>query len=320
MYKEYKLRIKPLSTYITPWHSDTFVGHILWAIRYMEGIEELNKIKDEIKKGNPPFIFSNGLINGKFPKPNYPILERANLINIGEKHYGNNYYTALKKIKKLNILDEEEFNIYIDGFNIENFLKEKLIYLKEKGNFPKVEGIKSENISHNVINRISGGTSDESLYSLVENFVGENHEIVFLLKLREDFPLDKLKKYIEYIELNGYGKKASSGKGAFKVISLEENNIKIVDNPNAFIVLSNYIPKEGDYEEVLSADTITKYAKVGGTEEEHPFKRPFIAFTSGSLFKGNTDGIKGKALENIHYNKDIIQFGMAYTIGVRIDE
>jgi CRISPR/Cas system CSM-associated protein Csm4 (group 5 of RAMP superfamily) len=86
------------------------------------------------------------------------------------------------------------------------------------------------------------------------------------------------------------------------------------------MVLSNYIPKNGDYEEALSVKTITKFGKVGGNEEDMPFKKPFICFEKGSIFKGNAADIKGKILEGVHYDKSIVQFGIPYTVEVRVDE
>ena len=143
----------------------------------------------------------------------------------------------------------------------------------------------------------------------------------FFIKLREDFSREKLETYINYVALNGFGKKASTGKGAFQILSLEENKTSFkVENPNAFMVLSNYIPKVGDYEEVLSVKTLTKFGKVGGNEENNPFKKPFICFEAGSLFKGTADNIKGKLLEDLHYEKSIVQFGIPYIVEVRTDE
>ena len=323
MYKEYRLKIKPLSTYITPWQSDTFVGHIFWAIKYIEGDAFLEQVIDDSKNLKPPFIFSNAILENLLPKPDYPTLRRSELMALGQEIIGEDYYKELKKIKKNNLLCEAEFLNYINGCNAKKLIKNKLVLEKNKKS-DNVESKKSNsaiaiNMTHNTINRLTGTTVDNSLFTNVEYFANGNLD--FFIKLREDFPLEKLKKYIEYVSLNGFGKKASTGKGAFQILSLEENKTSFkVENPNAFMVLSNYIPKVGDYEEVLSVKTLTKFGKVGGNEDNNPFKKPFICFEAGSLFKGTADNIKGKLLEDLHYEKSIVQFGIPYIVEVRIDE
>lgn len=317
MYKEYRLKIKPLSTYITPWQSDTFVGHLFWAIKFIEGDGYLEKLINDSKNLEPPFIFSDGFVEGYLPKPDYPILKRSELIELGEG-YGKDSYTALKKVKKISDLSADEFNSYINGCDIKGFIKNSLDKLKNNKELIKSIRPKMLNNTHNSINRVTGTTTENSLFTNVEYFLGTNIE--FYIRLRDDISLDKLKKYIEYVALDGFGKKASSGKGAFELVSLElSNNFPVIVNPNAFIVLSNYIPKIGDYEEALSVKTLTKYGKIGGNEEELPFKKPFICFEKGSLFSGESKTIKGKILENLHHDSKVIQFGIPYIVAVRID-
>jgi CRISPR-associated protein Csm4 len=318
MYKDYRLRIKPLSTFITPWQSDTFVGHLFWAVRYIEGEEYLKGFIKDSKEFKPPFIFSDGIIRGQLPKPDYPTLKRSQLIKLGREYFGENSYTALKKVKKINTIKEEEFREYIKGCDGATFIKNKLISLKNSKSNESKNPIKTLNITHNTINRITGTTTDGDLFSTVEYLV--DGEILFYIKMRKDLEIESLKKYIEYVALTGFGKKSSSGKGAFEIVSLEENQAFNLENSNAFMVLSNYIPKNGDYEEALSVKTITKFGKVGGNEEDMPFKKPFICFEKGSIFKGNAADIKGKILEGVHYDKSIVQFGIPYTVEVRVDE
>ena len=221
MYKEYRLKIKPLSTYITPWQSDTFVGHIFWAIKYIEGDKFLEQLIEDSKTFNPPFIFSNAIMEDLLPKPDYPTLKRSELMALGQEIIGEDYYTALKKIKKENLLCEAEYNHYINGCNNKEFIKIKLLDIKNNKLKSTKKGIIPINSTHNVINRLTGTTTENSLFTNVEYFIDGNLE--FYIKLREDFPKEKLEAYINYIALNGFGKKASTGKGAFKILSLEEN-------------------------------------------------------------------------------------------------
>ncbi|KDE66001.1 hypothetical protein FUSO6_12600 [Fusobacterium necrophorum DAB] len=49
-YAIYCWKIKALSSYLTPWQSDTIYGHIFWAISLLEGEEELKKIIREFEE------------------------------------------------------------------------------------------------------------------------------------------------------------------------------------------------------------------------------------------------------------------------------
>lgn len=67
MYETYLWKIKPISSFITPWQSDTIYGHFLWGISLLYGDDEVRKVIDDFKKLNSPFIISDGFIDGKLP-------------------------------------------------------------------------------------------------------------------------------------------------------------------------------------------------------------------------------------------------------------
>ena len=126
---------------------------------------------------------------------------------------------------------------------------------------------------------------------------------------------------IKFIEGNGYGKKSSIGKGDFETVSFEKfGGFAEIKNADGFVVLSNYIPKEFDYEEIVYETPLIKFAKIGnhGRNAENPFKKPFACFRSGSIFKkGETEKV-GKVLENIHFDRSIVQIGIPFVLEVKL--
>ena len=91
---------------------------------------------------------------------------------------------------------------------------------------------------------------------------------------------------------------------------------------NGYIVLSNYVPREGDYSEVISGDILTKRGKVAEGSEiaEFPFKKPFVYYVPGSIFREAENEIKGRVLEKIHIDPKVVQIGIPFVLGVNIEE
>ena len=49
-----------------------------------------------------------------------------------------------------------------------------------------------------------------------------------------------------------------------------------------------------------------------------PSKNPFACFTAGALFKGSINNEKGKVLTNIYINKNVVQIGIPFILGVKL--
>ena len=310
MYNIYRMRIKLHSSYITPWQSDTIMGHLFWAIKYRYGEDRLEEILKDAEK-NPVFIVSDAFEEGRYPKFNTPI--NYEMLEVSDTES----YTKMKKIKKLKNVNLDEFNGFIEGKTLIEFFRTKL----EKDNIKTNETVE-QNTIHNQINRMTGTTVDNGLYTLNEKFIDGNLEIFF--KVRKDYKIAELEEILRDFERSGFGKKSSSGKGSFKIIDFKKfDGFKKVKNGNGFIILSNYIPKKGDYEEVVYAETLTKYGKLGGEEAHNdiPFKRPFISYSKGGIFKSkNPSEIKGKMLSNIHLDLKFKQFGIPFILEVNLNE
>lgn len=323
MYEIYRWKIKPTSSYITPWQSDTIYGHLLWGISLLYGGEEIDKTIEEFKAGNPPFITSNGFIDGKLPIIRKETLKREINKEFADKLKSNlsEIITKRKTINKISSIDLKEFNKLRENYSNKEFIFERLKESFKKNKTNKEETIvTSDIVMHNTINRLSGTTTEDGgLYFSKETFTDK--EIDIFIKLRKDYSVEKLKKLLDFVEMNGYGKKASSGKGSFRTVSFKKfDGFKKIKNGDGFVVLSNYIPKEKDYEEVVYGTPLVKFGKVGNDSEysDMPFKKPFTCFTPGSLFKNGENEIVGKALGNIHHDKRVVQIGIPFTLEVKL--
>ncbi len=373
-YNIYEWEISPKSSFITPLESDIIFGHIIWAMKYLDGEEEVENILDEFKSNQPPFIISNGFYTGYFPFINNQVVKRKDTGDFTEilkqdkelaKEETEEWniaklqeitVKALKKIKKIKNIEKDLFYEMLNGYSVKEFISDILgnerdpIDLKKysekkymfktdinewvNGNLKlsqheirKFPGIKKESIIKNSINRLTSttdfGADGSGLYSQNEIYYDSKYNLSIFFKLRSDINIKKFEKYLKYIEDCGYGKKKSSGKGYFETIKFEKNDYFTSNTEsNAYIVLSNYIPNDKDYEEVFYGDTMVKRGKLGDIKSfsEKPFKKPIIMYKPGSIFKGEMADIKGKMLGNIHFEKDIVQYGYGFTVGVKIHE
>ncbi|MGF6907603.1 type III-A CRISPR-associated RAMP protein Csm4 [Fusobacterium sp. PH5-44] len=326
MYQTYLWKIKPMSSYITPWQSDTIYGHLLWGIKLFYGEDEINATIKEFEEKKPPFIVSNGFSskrvkeNGKeklemsFPIPKKSLPKRADSSELAKKHELTTVEVVnlLKKINKIKEVRLDDFNKLRGNYSNIEFVSDLL----SKKNEDVIKSQASALVMHNSINRLSGTTEENNLFSLEENFA---EEICIYIKVRSDYPIGKIEKLLSFIEGNGFGKKASAGKGAIETISFGKfDGFTKVDNANGFIVLSNYIPKANDYTKIVSGNTVLKIGKVANIDgnEDFPFKKPFTCFSAGSIFIKGENEISGKVLRDIHIDKKIVQIGIPFTLEV----
>lgn len=325
MYDIYLWKVKPTSSHMTPWQSDTIYGHMLYAIAMLYGKEEYDKIVEDFINLKSPFIISDGFIDGKLPLFNKSGISREDT-EFFSKTINKDLIETVKRLKKINKIKNisiGEFNrLRTAEFSNKDFIVEKLKETEEENKKESKEKKASQNVAlvlHNNINRCTGTTVEDGIFSLKEIFI--DGEIHVFIKIRKDFQIEKIDNILKFIESSGFGKKVSSGKGAIERISFEKcDDFKEVKDANAFISLSNYTPKEGDYEEVICGTPLVKRGKTAdiGDNMNFPFKKPFACFTPGALFKGEINNEKGKVLTNIYINKNVVQIGIPFVLGVKL--
>jgi len=368
--QNFKVNVKLKSSVITPFHSDTFWGHICWGLRYTHGQAELSRFLKSYIEGEPPLIISNGFPKGFIPYPFLPPMEKNEVMSIVQRFWRLEDFVngigALKKLSKMRLVSMDILKC-LEGREISNQLLVQAILENPQvcpqiaGNLPTSCPDKYDNdnkitcgyiscsgkpcpqqfgehidktgtqqmiVYHSKINRLSGTTHEGSLFTTNENFYGaEDFEIY--CKIGENFTEEKLKDCLEFINMNGYGRKKSTGKGKIEC-TLESDYPDIVKSANAFMSLSNYVPKADEatngYYSIL-----TKYGKLGGHfassslttgENPIPFKYPLIMFEAGSVFfPKQTETHYGRIVDKVHPVTDprIVHYGIAYPLFLKVE-
>lgn len=67
--KTYRLKLKPKTSFLTPWQADTIFGNLCWIMVWRDGEEALVRFLEEYKNGNPPFVVSDGMPGDFLPAP-----------------------------------------------------------------------------------------------------------------------------------------------------------------------------------------------------------------------------------------------------------
>ncbi len=150
-----------------------------------------------------------------------------------------------------------------------------------------------------------------------------NHGFHFFVSIDESIiSYDLLQKCLNYIADSGYGRDATTGKGAICSIKLEDYAFPDIAGADAFINLSSaYVPKENELTDGYYSVHV-KRGKLGGDYvlTNSPWKKPVMMIQAGSVFKGDPNKTYGALIGNVHYElPEVVQYGYAYPLGVKAD-
>ena len=333
--KNYKVTIRPSTSFITPLDSDTLFGSLCWLIRWNYSEE---KLVDFLKsyEDKPQFLISSGVQKDTIPFPITEGIARSKVRQLVEDAFVfvepekmNAVIRLIKKIKKEKYLPIDTFKKYVNDFSLERIIKD--IVAK---NIDEIEGkyqdafhqpkpfMTSKDRYHNMINRLSNSATDGELFTRTE--ITYHDDIDVYLR----FPEEKLgfwKDNFNALSYEGFGSKKTTGKGQFDVLDFKEVKLPEADNPNHFMTLSSYIPEseipEGNYK------LKTKRGKVGSIYSKanySPWKKPLIFYDVGSTFEideNDNDRSYGSLISDIHHSlEDVVQYAYAFDLGVSLSE
>lgn len=320
----YRLIIKPLSPFQTPLQSDTLFGHICWALRYLKGEDELLKFLKAFDDNNAPLILSSGFPKDYLPMPVLRPLsikeeEALQKQNESKLEFVRNMKT-LKKVSYIQVSAMEMLKNNLSYYNLFKHLRGE-ISLKKPQNIEDKPFSKTDEVWHNAKNRLTDRVIEGKLFAKQDTFYGEDSELNVYV---EDAFFDKksLCEIFDFISRSGYGADKSVGRGAFKYDLLDGWNLPEAENPNAFMTLSHYHPKEGDFKDGFY-DMTTKFGKIGGHWasgiDGGPFKMPLLMMNPGSVFlPNNHKPFYGGLIPKVHRQPGVVHYGIAMPLKVRV--
>ena len=259
----YRLKIKPLSAWRTPWEADTLAGILCREFAYTEGADELqNQIIKPALLGDPPFILSNAFPGDFLPMPEFV---RACTWPLNE----------LKAVKQAKWLSLDAFRRVQTGAVL------SLADLSGTATFQLDAHV------HNTLDRLTDTTSGGglSIFTQDEYWLNGADYLSLYVRLKPEFE-DTFLRLMTNIAAVGYGADKSSGKGQFELLSGLESAayLERVTAPNATIVLSAFQPSTHDPTEG-GWQISTKYGKLANDFGiAQIFKRPMLMLRAGAYF------------------------------------
>jgi len=302
-----RLRILPTSLQLTRWQADTLFGTLCWALRHRDGEGKLEQFLEPFLAGDPPFLLSDGMPADYLPLPFHVRLMQS------EKSFDKDTYHKLKALKKVRYLAKTEFEKACRGEPVEVEADELFAAASQL---------------HACINRATGTTTggDEetgaSLFELHGWVPGPGSTgISVYIADRTGRAIDLVVELMRDVELSGFGKKKSSGMGAFRIEGdpVEWEPPSTNGKANGFVSLSGFVPARNDPTSGFW-QILVKHGKLG---EEYavggdPFKYPWIVLEPGSSFvtREPPGEVYGRMLRGISrkYPDVVVQYGYAFPV------
>lgn len=310
--KRYRIVIRPIMSFSSPLQSDTLFGAFCWSYRYSYGEEALTELLDAMKKGSHLVIFSNAFPKSTLPLPLGIRDTLADFEKIENKEERRKAYQNHKKIKSAKYVEKDWFEKICKG-DYAGFTKGLVD-----------EGVQEATVMHNMVSRDVGivkkNEDDQSgnLYDEDEFFMeaGREYDVYMDSSLEEE----TLKQVVQLMFLLGIGKNKSIGKGAFELLEWHQENKLFIENANAFVTLSNFVPAKNDPVNG-QYKIITKYGKLDReyASSDIPFKKPILFLQAGAVFyEENVREYYGRCVENVSVMEGVVVSGYAMVVPMKL--
>ncbi|MDR1700058.1 MAG: hypothetical protein LBR68_02600 [Lachnoclostridium sp.] len=287
----YRIRFELRSAIITPLKGDTIWGHIVWGIANHEGDEAVEKFLEQEKSDTPELVVSSAFPAGMICKPLPTPKDRNEELSISK-------YSEIKKNKKIKYVSASE---YFDNAENSDEVKE--------------EPLKTVQVMHNTIDRITNTVVDSGLYPVEEKWPQSVNWDFYVLSV---LPTDRIKQLTEWAFENGYGADASTGKGRIHITS-EPVPVKLKKQGNSYMALGPFVDSKNNLSNIR-ADIFVRSGKVGGAfaVSLSPYKKPVVLYDEGAVFTSNQPiDYAGVLLTNMHGGDSrICQSGFAPVIPI----
>jgi len=282
-----KVKITPLSSFITFPKGDTIFGHFAYY-SFLRGEDIFKKYIVEEK---PKIIFSDILPDKYVYKPALPLTSfiedrDKKWLKANKKEFKKKSWINLSDLKNIKIQNKVDFRPY------------------KKLNFYKTD-IKVQNS----LNRISFTTDDSGTFapfSLKEiTFIYQ--PVIYVMFDSKSFKEKEIEDRLNEIGKNSFGKKGSIGKGYFKAkIDKDFKGFDEVETKYYLTLSPTLLHKSKDIIEDAYYNTFNRFGKYHSTST--PFKKPLLMVDSGAVVKlKETREFIGGAIENGINEQSLVQ-------------
>ncbi len=289
--KSVRFRLRPLAGWATPWQADSLFGALCWELARAAGEPALARVLDHFRKGPPPFLLSDAFPADLLPRPLCAAGDDA-----AARFVSRDQFVALRRGEPLSgdlprqrwwrTLWPWRTFVPRDGSDPVSFPGEEFAWRPE---------------------------------------VPEQERFLSLYARADEPWLERLAALLRSLGRSGFGKRSTTGRGAFELVGQAERCEWLEPLPfeNAFVSLSHFVPEEGDPCDGRW-DTLVKYPKLGSERgaSHSPLKGRLVMLRPGSCFRpmGRPRRWYGCVLTGLSAAfPDAVHYGLAYAVGIRWD-
>jgi len=301
--KTYRIRLRPLGAWSTPWSADSLFGSLAWQLVRREGDVALHRFLTEMGADSPPFVLSDAFPEGWLPCP------------LSAEIQSMPGQTSRPKLPIL--IREPQFRA---------ILKSPAPILADK---PSHEPLAARRNLHVSVDRRTGTATGEGSSTLFEirewyfNEVDGKRTDCLMIFVRTATWLERLLSLINSLGSTGFGKKRSWGHGAFELDGEPESCDWMDENENAdgFVTLSHFVPAAADPTDGCW-NLVTKYPKFSpGAPSDTPFKGRLVMIRPGGAFHISEPmrPFYGRILRQVSL-QGAVHYGRAFPVPMRWPE
>ena len=254
-----KVKINPLSSFVTFPKGDTIFGHFAYHT-----FKEDKSVFENYVNEEPKIIFSDILPDGYVYKPTLP-LKAFGVDESQKKEFKKKSWIGLSSLKDgIEIQDKNSFEPYIN-----------------------LDFYKTDIRTRNSLNRVTFTTGGEGFdpFSL-EEITFLHQPVIYVLFNDDFFSKEQILQRLNLIGKVGFGKKGSIGKGHFKAEIDEsfEDFYNKAEKSDYYLTLSpTILHKSKDIIEKAYYNTFNRFGKYHSSST--PFKKPLLMADSGAVVK-----------------------------------
>lgn len=313
--QDYRLTVRLLSPLGTPWQSDTVFGHLAWQVAYGRGPCSIEEFLEPFRRGEPPFVLSDGFPRGLMPRPLLPEVPAGDPTPEA--------YAMAKQRRKCRWVSADDFAAIAAG--------------SSGGWHVVADPWVAAEVPHAAINRLTEcttGTPEQeeerrasgapgNLYATTVRALAPGHadQLDLYVRAGEEW-VDRVDELLRLVSVVGFGRDRSTGCGAFEVLG-DPEPVELGPpeaSADGFVSLSTYVPAAGDPVDGRWQIRLKKGQLGEGTCSDSR-KYPLLQLEPGAVFRtgGPPRAFYGRAVEGIAPGMpEAIQCGYALAVPCQI--
>lgn len=280
----YAVYLRPHGSLASELGSDTLFGAVCWAIRILGLVDDMEAMLEDFAT-RPRFAFSSAFpffeVNGNrvrfYPRPCLPEMSPGQIEALAQEECDKNPRLDRKaaKVQVVQLAKRLDGKLYLSEALFGEVVRGETDTVglfrrfKKRGHNPqdieaagavlishgerrRLHGepltfMAEADVQHNQVDRVAGATAEGLLFFERETFFRPGGGLWFVLQAEAEDVENLIRPALRYLADTGLGANRTSGKGHFDIEIGEKIALPQAERPNAFLVLSRYLPQEGEW-------------------------------------------------------------------------